>query len=139
MKPLTMEEETLLREKAREARNHSYSPYSHYAVGAALLTEEGRIYQGCNIENAGFTPTICAERTAFFKAVFEGERHFRAIAITATGEDIGYPCGVCRQVMAEFCGGDFIILCENRDGSKQDRSLFCELLPHAFGPGAFSH
>lgn len=139
MKTLTMEEEALLREKAREARDHSYSPYSHYAVGAALLTEEGRIYQGCNIENAGFTPTICAERTAFFKAVFEGERHFKAIAITSTGEDIGYPCGVCRQVMAEFCGGDFIILCENRDGSRRDRSLFSELLPHAFGPGAFTH
>lgn len=139
MKPLTMEEEALLREKAREARNHSYSPYSHYAVGAALLTEEGKVYQGCNIENAGFTPTICAERTAFFKAVFEGERHFRAIAITSTGEDIGYPCGVCRQVMAEFCGGDFIILCENRDGSKQDSTTFDKILPHAFGPGAFSH
>lgn len=139
MKPLTMEEEALLREKAREARAHSYSPYSHYAVGAALLTEEGKIYQGCNIENAGFTPTICAERTAFFKAVFEGERHFRAIAITATGEDIGYPCGVCRQVMAEFCGGDFIILCENRDGSKQDSTTFDKILPHAFGPGAFNH
>lgn len=139
MKPLTMEEEALLREKAREARNHSYSPYSHYAVGAALLTEEGTIYQGCNIENAGFTPTICAERTAFFKAVYAGERHFRAIAITSTGEDIGYPCGVCRQVMAEFCGGDFIILCENRDGSKRDTTTFEKILPHAFGPGAFSH
>lgn len=139
MKPLTLEEEVLLREKAREARNHSYSPYSHYAVGAALLTEGGEIYQGCNIENAGFTPTICAERTAFFKAVFEGERHFRAIAITSTGEDIGYPCGVCRQVMAEFCGGDFIILCENRDGSKQDNTTFEKILPHAFGPGAFNH
>lgn len=139
MKALTFEEEALLWEKAREAREHSYSPYSHYAVGAALLTEEGNVYQGCNIENAGFTPTICAERTAFFKAVYAGERHFKAIAITSTGEDIGYPCGVCRQVMAEFCGGDFIILCENRDGSKQDKSLFSDLLPHAFGPGAFTH
>ena len=81
MKALTAEEKHMLLEKAREARSRSYSPYSHYAVGAALLTEDGKIYQGCNMENASYTPTVCAERTAFFKAVYERERKFRAIAI----------------------------------------------------------
>ncbi|MBR0508119.1 MAG: cytidine deaminase, partial [Clostridia bacterium] len=95
---------------AAEARNHSYSPYSHYAVGAALLTKDGRIYQGCNIESASFTPTICAERTAFFKAVFDGVREFSAIAVIGTGVLPAYPCGVCRQVMAEFCDSGFEII-----------------------------
>ena len=97
-------------EAAREARLHSYSPYSHFQVGAALLTENGRIYTGCNIENAAYTPTNCAERTAFFKAVSEGEHSFRAIAIAGGPEgssreeqDFCPPCGVCRQVMMEFC------------------------------------
>ncbi len=124
----------LLLDKAQEARDHSYAPYSRYNVGAALLTADGQIYQGCNIENAGFTPTICAERTAFFKAVYDGHRAFRAIAVIATGEEMGFPCGVCRQVMAEFCDGDFLIITANRDRTKVDVSPFKTLLPHSFGP-----
>ena len=124
----------LLLDKAQEARDHSYAPYSRYNVGAALLTADGQIYQGCNIENAGFTPTICAERTAFFKAVYDGHRAFRAIAVIATGEEMGFPCGVCRQVMAEFCDGDFLIITANRDRTKVDVSPFETLLPHSFGP-----
>ena len=128
------EQKELLLKLAREARDHSYSPYSHYAVGAALLTKDGRIYQGCNIENASFTPTICAERTAFFKAVFDGVREFAAIAVIGTGEMPAYPCGVCRQVMAEFCDGDFIITTSNRDGSEVVTETLDRMLPHRFGP-----
>ena len=97
--------------RALEARKHAYVPYSHWAVGAALLTKEGTVYEGCNIENAAHTPTNCAERTAFFKAVSEGERDFAAIAVvgayeTEEPEKICAPCGVCRQVMMEFCDPD---------------------------------
>ena len=134
MNQLTQGEIDLLLDKAREARDHAYAPYSKYAVGAALLTADGQIYQGCNIENAGFTSTICAERTAFFKAIYDGHRAFRAIAVIATGEELGFPCGVCRQVMAEFCDRDFIIVTANRDRTKVDVSSFENLLPHAFGP-----
>ena len=133
MNQLTQAEMNLLLDKAEEARARSYAPYSRYNVGAALLTADGQIYQGCNIENAGFTPTICAERTAFFKAVYDGHRAFRAIAVIATGEEMGFPCGVCRQVMAEFCDKDFIIVTSNRDRTKVDVSVFDELLPHSFG------
>ena len=134
MNQLTRAEIERLLDKAQEARDHSYAPYSHYNVGAALLTADGQIYQGCNIENAGFTPTVCAERTAFFKAVYDGHRAFRAIAVIATGEEMGFPCGVCRQVMAEFCEKDFIIVTANRDRTKVDVSDFETLLPHSFGP-----
>ena len=93
--------------KAIKAMEQAYTPYSHFQVGAALLTEEGRIYTGCNIENAAYTPTNCAERTAFFKAVSEGERNFKAIAIVGGKDGVlttyTPPCGVCRQVMMEFC------------------------------------
>ena len=99
--------EKLIKEALR-ARTFSYSPYSHYQVGAALLAKDGSIYTGCNIENAAYSPTNCAERTAFFKAVSEGKREFCAIAIVGGPEEAGitqyaYPCGVCRQVMMEFC------------------------------------
>ena len=134
MNQLTQAEIDLLLDKAQEAREHSYAPYSRYRVGAALLTADGQIYQGCNIENAGFTPTVCAERTAFFKAVYNGHRAFRAIAVIATGEEMGFPCGVCRQVMAEFSDRDFIIVTANRDRTKVDVSDFETLLPHSFGP-----
>ena len=134
MNQLTKQELDLLLDKAQEARDHSYAPYSKYNVGAALMTADGQIYQGCNIENAGFTPTVCAERTAFFKAVYDGHRAFRAIAVIATGEELGFPCGVCRQVMAEFCDRDFIIVTANRDRTKVDVSDFETLLPHSFGP-----
>ena len=97
---------------AKEARSHAYVPYSGFSVGAALLCKDGKIYQGCNIENAAFGPTVCAERTAFFKAVYDGERDFEAIAVVGgrAGEEITGlfpPCGVCRQVMREFCDLDF--------------------------------
>ena len=134
MNALTQQEIDRLLDLAEEARAHSYAPYSKYNVGAALLTADGQVYQGCNIENAGFTPTVCAERTAFFKAVYDGHRAFRAIAVIATGEEMGFPCGVCRQVMAEFCDKDFIIVTANRDRSKVDVSTFQQLLPHSFGP-----
>ena len=119
---------------ATQARDRSYAPYSHYSVGAALLTKDGRIYQGCNIENASFTPTICAERTAFFKAIYDGERAFSAIAVIGSGELPAYPCGVCRQVMAEFCDGDFVIITSNRDGTEVVTETLDTMLPHRFGP-----
>ena len=119
---------------AAQARDRSYAPYSHYSVGAALLTKDGKIYQGCNIENASFTPTICAERTAFFKAIYDGERAFSAIAVIGSGESPAYPCGVCRQVMAEFCNGDFVIITSNHDGTEVVTETLDTMLPHRFGP-----
>ncbi|MBE6538058.1 MAG: cytidine deaminase [Ruminococcaceae bacterium] len=100
---------------AEDARKRSYSPYSGFAVGAALLTQEGKVYTGCNIENASFSPTCCAERVAFFTAVSAGERKFEKIAIVGGKANVSLsapcpPCGVCRQVMSEFCDGDFTLL-----------------------------
>lgn len=123
-----------LLDAAQQARSHAYVPYSQYGVGAALLTADGTVYTGCNIENAAYGPTICAERTAFFKAVYDGHRSFSAIAVIATGEQPGFPCGVCRQVMAEFCDGDFLIITANRDRSVVQINCLKELLPYAFGP-----
>lgn len=127
-----------LAESALEAKRFSYSPYSKFQVGAALLCKDGSVYTGCNIENAAFGPTNCAERTAFFKAVSEGKKEFAAIAIAGgrAGEEISeytYPCGVCRQVMAEFCKSDFKILVVK---SKNDYKMYTleELVPHRFGP-----
>ena len=121
-------------ELAIKAKENSYSPYSHFRVGAALLSGEGKIFTGCNIENAGFTATNCAERTAFFKAISEGTTDFRAIAISGDADDYLYPCGVCRQVMAEFCNlDDFIIyLVKNIDDYKA--FTLRELFPGAFTP-----
>lgn len=124
------------------ARQKSYSPYSGYQVGAALLTENGRIYTGCNIENAAYSPTNCAERTAFFKAVSEGVRQFRAIAIAGSpsGEvtQLAWPCGVCRQVMMEFCDPDrFLVIAAISEQQFEERMLK-ELLPHGFGPANLS-
>ena len=119
---------------AQEARKNSYSPYSHFCVGAALLTKGGKVYTGCNIENAAYTPTNCAERTAIFKAVSEGEREFEAIAIVGgrAGEAGGFcaPCGVCRQVIAEFCEKDFKIVLGNEEQFKV--YTLDELLPFSF-------
>lgn len=129
----------LLLNKALEARKNAYVPYSNMAVGAALLAKNDKIYTGCNIESASYTPSNCAERTAFFKAVSEGIHKFSAIAIVGgkKGEDInGYfpPCGVCRQVMMEFCDPrEFkVILGKTKDSYK----IFSleELLPMGFGP-----
>ena len=123
-----------LLELAAQAREHSYSPYSNYSVGAALLTSDGSVYQGCNIENASFTPTICAERTAFFKAIYDGVREFSAIAIIGSGKSPAYPCGVCRQVMSEFCDGDFLIITANCDQSEIVTETLDQMMPHRFGP-----
>ena len=124
--------------KALEMRAYSYVPYSHFHVGAALLCEDGTVYGGCNIENAAYTPTNCAERTAFFKAVSEGKRSFLAIAIAGGPEgaeklDYCPPCGVCRQVMRDFCGADFEILLAISPTEWRTYTLQ-ELLPESFGP-----
>lgn len=119
-------------EEAYEAKKYSYAPYSHFHVGAALLAETGKIYRGCNIENAAYSPTNCAERTAIFKAVSEGEKKFQAIAIVGDKEEYLAPCGVCRQVMMEFCNEkNFRIILAR---SKTDYKIFTleELLPGAF-------
>ena len=121
-------------EKAEEARLHSYSPYSGFKVGAALLCSDGTVYTGCNIENASFTPTICAERTAIFKAVYDGRRDFTAIAIVGGKEDASAPCppcGVCRQVMGEFCGPDFMVYFPDGKAGTIEEPL-ANLLPHSF-------
>ena len=123
--------------KAIEAMGKAYEPYSKHKVGAALLTESGKIFTGCNIENAAYSPTVCAERVALFTAVAAGERKFKAIAV-AGGKDgiIGGafpPCGVCRQVMAEFCSPDFTILVVTGNDGYNKYSL-SELLPEAFTP-----
>ena len=127
-----------LLEAAKEAKKYSYAPYSNFHVGAALYCKDGSIYTGCNIENAAFTPTNCAERTAFFKAVSEGVRDFRAICIVGgmNGVLSGYtaPCGVCRQVMMEFCDPEtFQIILAAADGKYKIYRLK-ELLPEGFGP-----
>ena len=124
-----------LMELAVEAMGHSYSPYSGYKVGAALLCADGTVYQGCNVENASYSPTICAERTAIFKAVYDGKRDFTAIAVCG-GKDGNIsgqfpPCGVCRQVMREFCKDDFLIYLHNKDGGIDSFTL-ADLLPQSF-------
>lgn len=137
-----LEDEDLKRkliQNAIEARKFSYSPYSEYQVGACLITKDGKLYKGCNIENAAYGPTNCAERTAIFKAVSEGEKSFAGIAIVGSKKgdtitDYAYPCGVCRQVMMEFCNPkEFVILVAK---SEEDYKQFTleELLPNGFGP-----
>ena len=133
-------EEKVLIRQALEARKLAYAPYSGYTVGAVLLTAEGRRYLGGNIENASYGATNCAERTAFFKAVSEGEREFTAIAIAGgkNGEvpvEYAYPCGICRQVMQEFCGDDFVIYVVKSEQDYRSYTLK-ELLPYGFGGDA---
>lgn len=123
---------------AFEAREKAYTPYSHFKVGAALLAKSGKIYTGCNIENAGYTPTNCAERTALFKAVSGGERQFDAIAIVGsmegkTNEIVTGPCGVCRQALYEFGGDDLLVIMAKSKEDYIERTLG-ELLPFGFGP-----
>ena len=125
-----------LLEVAKRARGLSYSPYSGVAVGAALVTEDGKVFVGANIENAAYSPSVCAERVAFFRAISEGGRKFKKIAIAGgkAGEDSKKkfsPCGVCRQVMAEFCDGDLEIIIDGNDGAKS--YTLKELLPESFG------
>jgi cytidine deaminase len=117
-------------EKANEAKKMAYVPYSHFQVGAALLTKSGKIYTGCNIENASYGATNCAERTAIFKAISEGERDFEAIAIVSSSGELTYPCGICRQVLAEFMLQGEIIL-GNEEGDIKVYTLK-EMLPYAF-------
>lgn len=129
-----MKPEVLI-EYAMDAMERAYAPYSGYKVGAALLSADGAVYQGCNIENASFSPTVCAERVAFAKAVSEGQREFVAIAVCG-GKDgviegLFPPCGVCRQVMAEFCGPDFEVYMA-KPGGYETRTL-AQLLPDSFG------
>ena len=120
----------LLLEKAREMMNFAYVPYSGYRVGAALLAKDGTVYTGCNVENAAFGSTICAERTACVKAVSEGHREFKRLAIYADSENWPTPCGACRQFLAEF-SHDIEILCSKADGRYVSYKL-SELLPHLF-------
>ena len=131
-----MEKQELIRE-AIAARKRSYSPYSHFQVGAALLGRSGKVYTGCNVENAAYTPTNCAERTAFFKAISEGEKEFEMIAIVggpakSARTDYCPPCGVCRQVMAEFCDPKaFRVLMARTETDYRECSLE-EVLPFGF-------
>ena len=131
-----MEKQELIRE-AIAARKRSYSPYSHFQVGAALLGRSGKVYTGCNIENAAYTPTNCAERTAFFKAISEGEKEFEMIVIVggpakSARTDYCPPCGVCRQVMAEFCDPKaFRVLMARTETDYRECSLE-EVLPFGF-------
>ena len=122
-------------ELAVEAMHHAYAPYSGFKVGAALLCKDGTVYQGCNIENAAYGPTNCAERTAIFKAVYDGHWDFAAIAVCGgkDGKITGAfpPCGVCRQVMREFCEDDFVIYVVGAEG-QFDALTLSELLPHSF-------
>lgn len=117
--------------RALEAKEKAYAPYSKYHVGAAVFTESEKIFTGCNIENASYSSTVCAERTAIFKAVSEGEREIRAIAIVGDSE-YTYPCGICRQVIREF-GKDILIIIAKSENEYKEYSLE-KLLPYSFGP-----
>ena len=119
---------------AKEAMTHAYAPYSGYQVGAALLCADGSVYCGCNIENASYTPTVCAERTAFFKAVYDGHRDFSAIAVCGGKDGVITsqfpPCGVCRQVMREFCEDDFTLYLVGPEGF--ETVTLSQILPYSF-------
>ena len=132
-----MEERELVK-LAIDAREYSYSPYSNFKVGAALLTKSGKVYTGCNVENAAQTPSNCAERTAFFKAVSEGEVEFSRIAVVGAAKDseLDYcaPCGVCRQVMMEFCDIDTFEVILAKSDQKFEVYKLKEILPMGFGP-----
>ncbi len=127
----------MMRWRIRQLK-YSYTPYSHFKVGAALLTADDRVYTGCNIENAGYTATNCAERTTFFKAVSEGTRNFKAICIVGGKDGIlteyAAPCGVCRQVMMEFCDPKTFKIILATDKTHYDMYTLEEMLPLGFGP-----
>lgn len=122
-------------EQAKQAMERAYAPYSGYKVGAALLCADGTVYGGCNIENAAYSPTNCAERTALFKAVYDGHRDFIAMAVCGGKDGVIAgafpPCGVCRQVLGEFCGDDFTVYVAGAEGSYETFTLG-QLLPHRF-------
>lgn len=136
-----MDAKALMKE-AIAARESAYAPYSGFMVGAALLTRDGQVFRGCNIENAGYTPTNCAERTAFFKAVSEGMRSFEAIAVAGWPKDgtpgFAYPCGVCRQVMMEFCDAQTFRILVGSSPENYTEHTLAELLPFGFGPADLS-
>ena len=138
MKKMEQKQIQELIEKAIGMMDYSYVPYSHFHVGAALLAKNGKVYGGCNIENAGYTPSNCAERTAFFKAVSEGVRDFQAICIVGgkDGKLTEYtaPCGVCRQVMMEFCNPKTFQIILAVDKEQYEIFTLKELLPLGFGP-----
>ena len=128
---MTPEQRNQLIQAAIRVRQNSYSPYSNYAVGAAILTASGEIVTGCNVENAAYGPTMCAERCAIFKAVSEGQREFEAIAVVT--ENAGFPCGTCRQVLFEFAPQIRFIIADTNGTIHREFSLN-DLLPHGFGP-----
>lgn len=128
--PSDIQQWDYLLQQAVVAMDNAYTPYSNYKVGAALMTTDGKIYKGCNIENAAYTPSVCAERTAVFKAVSEGEREFTAIAVATVNG--GPPCGVCRQVLREFAP-NLTVIVGDVEGNCQVLTL-PDLLPHSFGP-----
>ena len=128
-----------LLKEAEIARERAYAPYSNFMVGAALETADGKIYHGCNIENAAYSPTNCAERTAFFRAIYDGERNFKRIAVVGAPKGkstdiLTAPCGVCRQVMAEFCDRQtFVIIMPDGNGGIVEM-LLKDMLPYGFSP-----
>lgn len=123
--------------KALEVKNNAYSPYSGFKVGAAVLTSTGKVYTGCNVENASYGAAICAERAAVVKAVSDGETDIAGIAIASDSGDYTFPCGICRQVMAEFLNEEALVICSNKLGDFKVYK-FKELLPNAFTKKSFS-
>ncbi len=130
MRANDMNEKDLIKE-AFEAQKKSISPYSKFRVGAALETEDGKIYYGANIENAAYSVTVCAERTALFTALLQGERKFKRIAVVSDSQTITAPCGACRQALNEFCDADFEVIMANKNGEYEIKTLG-ELLPYGF-------
>ena len=129
---ITLAQKRRLERAARAAARASYSPYSKFRVGSAILTASGRVYSGCNVENASYGLTMCAERAAVAAAVASGRRAFRAVAVVAKGPRAPYPCGACRQVLAEFCGPDTPVLVARTGRRGVERLRVGELLPRAF-------
>ncbi len=124
---------TRLLDAAERAQRNAHAPYSHYRVGAAVLTDGGKIYAGCNVENASYGLTLCAERVAVGAALAAGARRIRAVAVVADGPDAPYPCGACRQVLAEFAKADAPVIVARRGQMRQaEQFTLGELLPHAF-------
>jgi len=123
---------------AIDMQKKSYAPYSHFAVGAALECEDGTVYTGCNVENAAYGSSICAERTALLKAVSEGQQHFRRIAIAGSGDALCWPCGACRQMLCEFAP-NLEVLVAGKQAEPYAKTTLSALLPHSFGPTQLKH
>ena len=127
---INVKNDSELMDMAKEAMKSAYAPYSHFSVGAAVETDDGEVYCGCNIENSSYGATICAERTAISKAVSEGYRRITRIAICDSNNSVAWPCGICRQVMSEFAVEDFYVILE--DNGKLSNFFLKELLPNSF-------